>query len=358
MKQDFIVIGGGIAGTSVGARLSHLGRVTVLEAEPALGYHSSGRSAAMFIETHGSKPVVALNRASRAWLAETGVMVSRGMLVVARAEDRTLFEDETDALELRVLDFEEARALVPVLNPDTTAYAGFQEAAFDLDTDLMIQTFAREIRANSGQVLTGHRVTRIARTDAGWCVETGLAAFEGAVVVNAAGAWVDQVARMAGVEPLGFAPMRRSMARLPAPGGQDISGWPMVEGAGERWYCKPDAGKLIVSPAEEDPMDPHDAFADDMVLAEGLTRYEEMVTTPVTRVESNWAGLRTFSPDRLLVIGFDPRAEGFFWHAGQGGFGFETAPAASVLAADIVAGRPPEMGTGMAGTLSPVRFGR
>jgi D-arginine dehydrogenase len=159
------------------------------------------------------------------------------------------------------------------------------------------------------------------------------------------------------VRPLGFVPNRRSMARIPAPGGHDISKWPMLFGAGETWYAKPDAGALIVSPAEEDPQEPHDAWADDMVLAEGLARYEEMVTEPVTRLISNWAGLRTFSPDRVLVIGRDPRESDFFWLAGQGGYGFQTCPAASRLAADLIGGRATGLSPCLVHALDPARFG-
>jgi glycine/D-amino acid oxidase-like deaminating enzyme len=147
------------------------------------------------------------------------------------------------------------------------------------------------------------------------------------------------------------------MARIPAPGGHDVSRWPMMFGPGEDWYAKPDAGALIVSPAEEDLMEPHDAWADDMVLAEGLARYEEVVTEPVTRLISSWAGLRTFSPDRVLVIGRDPREPSFFWLAGQGGYGFQTCPAASRLAADLIGGRTPELDADLVAALSPARFG-
>ena len=147
------------------------------------------------------------------------------------------------------------------------------------------------------------------------------------------------------------------MARIPAPGGHDVSKWPMMFGPGEDWYAKPDAGALIVSPAEEDLMEPHDAWADDMVLAEGLARYEEMVTEPVTRLLASWAGLRTFAPDRVLVIGPDVREPGFFWLAGQGGYGFQTSAAASQLAADLIGGRAPELSAELVAALSPGRFG-
>jgi len=218
----------------------------------------------------------------------------------------------------------------------------------------LIQNFAREIRANGGTIVTKAEVSRIQRTPTGWTVVTRAGDFDGANLVNAAGAWVDVVAQMAGIAPIGFTPLRRSMARIPAP--MDPSHWPMIFGAGEDWYFKPDAGALIVSPAEEDPTEPHDAFADDMVLAEGLARFEEHTTVEVTRLLSNWAGLRTFSPDRQLVLGRDPADPAFVWVAGQGGYGFQTAPAASQLIADLMAGRAPEIGQDIAASLAPDRF--
>jgi glycine/D-amino acid oxidase-like deaminating enzyme len=162
---------------------------------------------------------------------------------------------------------------------------------------------------------------------------------------------------MAGVAPKGLTPLRRSMARIPAPGGHDVSGWPMIFGPGETWYAKPDAGALIVSPAEEHAAEPHDAWADDMVLAEGLARYEEMVAEPVTRLLANWAGLRTFAPDRVLVIGPDPAEPDFLWSAGQGGYGFQTAPAAAALLAALAEGHAPELDPATVAALSPGRFG-
>ena len=176
------------------------------------------------------------------------------------------------------------------------------------------------------------------------------------VIVNAGGAWADQLAVMAGIAPVGLRALRRSMARMPAPGGSDTRDWPMLTGPGETWYAKPDAGAWIVSPAEEDPVEPMDAWADDMVLAEGLARYEAYVTEPVTRVETNWAGLRTFAPDRALVIGPAPDVEGFFWMAGQGGYGFQTAPAAGGLLADLVLGRTSTLSQDVVQALSPSRF--
>ena len=358
MTSDFLIIGGGIAGISAAARLSHLGSVTVLEAEDHLAHHASGRSAALFEPNYGLAPVVALSLASDAHHrhANGGVLSPRGMLLVAGSGEAGLFAADRDALGLHELSVAEAQALVPILDPAKVTLAAHADHAWDIDTDLLIQNFAREAKANGGRIVTRARVTGIARDGDVWRATTAAGDHDARILINAAGAWVDEVAAMAGVAPLGFTPLRRSMARIPAPGGHDPSRWPIVMGAGETWYAKPDAGALIVSPAEEDPSHPHDAWADDMVLAEGLARYEAMVTEPVTRLLASWAGLRTFAPDRVLVIGPDPTLPSFFWLAGQGGYGFQTAPAASRLAADLLGGTAPEIDAATVAALSPSRF--
>lgn len=355
---DIILIGGGIAGISAGARLAPHARVLVLEAEDALGHHASGRSAALYEPRYGAPAVVELSLASEDHFRSVpGILSPRGLLLVGREDQRAAFEADLKGMQFEPVPVERALELVPVLNPDVVRMAGHATHAEDIDTDLLLQGFAREIRASGGRIVTRARVERIERTADGWRVHWPGGEAEAPLLVNAAGAWVDGVARMAGVRPLGFQPYRRSMARIPAPGGHDVSGWPMLFGPGEDWYAKPDAGALIVSPAEEDPMEPHDAWADDMVLAEGLARYEEFVTEPVTRVISNWAGLRTFAPDRVLVIGRDPRQPAFFWLAGQGGYGFQSSGGASRLAADLILGRPPELRPELVAALSPGRFG-
>ncbi len=335
---DFLVIGGGIAGLSAGARLSGHGSVTVLEAEDALGYHSSGRSAAMFEEDYGPPSVTALNRAGAQFLKSEngGYLTPRGLMLLAGADQADLFQTDIEALKLDPIPLDQACTRVPIINPETVAFAALNETASDIDTDRLLQDFARTIRANGGTVLTRRKVSRI-RKDGHWIVEAQ-DRFDARIIVNAAGAWVDEIAVMAGIDPIGITPRRRSMARLPAPGGHDVSGWPMMLGAGESWYAKPDAGKLLVSPADADPVPPQDAYADDMVLAEGLARYEALVTETVTRVETNWAGLRSFAPDGTLVLGPDPADRSFVWTAGQGGYGFQTSPAASRLVADLTVG--------------------
>jgi D-arginine dehydrogenase len=356
MEHDFLIIGGGIAGISAAARLSELGSVLLLEAEGALAHHASGRSAALYEPRYGAPAVVELSLASGAFLrAQENVLSPRGLMILGKADEGDAFARDVAGMEMDIISVDEARAVVPILNPAIVAHAALADHAWDIDTDLLIQGFVRTARANGARVLTGVRVTAIARDAKGWRVTAG-ETHTARMIINAAGAWVDEVARMAGVRPIGFQPNRRSMARIPAPGSHDVSRWPMMFGTGETWYAKPDAGALIVSPAEEHPMDPHDAWADDMVLAEGLSRYEEMVTEPVTRLISNWAGLRTFSPDRVLVIGPDAGNPTFFWLAGQGGYGFQTSPAASQLAADLIGGRATGLSAALSGALSPARF--
>ncbi|MGA0540816.1 NAD(P)/FAD-dependent oxidoreductase [Neotabrizicola sp. VNH66] len=356
---DFLIIGGGIAGISAAARIAPLGSVLVLEAEEALAHHASGRSAALYEPRYGAPAVVELSMASGDFFRAAGNILSpRGLMLVARDDQKEAFDHDLAAMDFTPISVAEAQAILPILNPDVVKMAGHAAHAEDIDTDLLLQGFAREARAHGAQILTRARVTAIRRTATGWHLTHEKGEAEARMIVNAAGAWVDQVAALAGVRPLGFTPLRRSMARIPAPAGRDVSRWPMLFGPGEDWYMKPDAGALIVSPAEEDPVDaPHDAWADDMVLAEGLARYEEFVTDPVTRVIANWAGLRTFSPDRVLVIGPDARDPAFFWLAGQGGYGFQSSPGASALAADLIAGRSPALPPALVTQLSPARFG-
>ncbi len=364
VTADVLVIGGGMAGISAGARLAETGlSVTVLEREAAIGRHSTGRSAAMYIPSYGGPVLRALIAAGAEVMLEPGALADgrltspRGMMLVASEVEVADFEAtlaEPGGLER--MTPEEARTWVPVLRPEAVAAAARDPAAMAIDVDLMLQGFARALRAAGGQVVTGAELRGLARRGSDWVAETEAGAFAAPVVVNAAGAWADEVARLAGFAPLGLQPMRRTAAILPAPEGHEIDGWPLVASAAEAWYFKPEAGRLLVSPAEEDPVEPMDAWPDDMVLAEGLWRFEQAVTVPVTRVERSWAGLRTFAPDRTPVAGFDPRAEGFFWLAGQGGNGIQAAPGLARLAAGLIAGQAHGLAPEMMAAVSPARF--
>ena len=357
MDAEVVIIGGGIAGISLAARLAPHVSVILLEAEKTLAYHASSRSAALYEPRYGSPAVVELSLASDRFFREAeGVLSPRGLMMVGKTGDETPFQAECAAMALAPISIAEARAMVPVLNADTITMAAYSAEAWDIDTDLLLQGFARTARDAGAVLQTAAPVSAIARRAGLWHVTTPDGVTRSRILVNAAGAWVDQVAQLAGIRPLGFTPYRRSMARIPAPAGMDVSRWPMIFGAGEAWYAKPDAGALIVSPAEEDLTEPQDAWADDMVLAEGLARYEAMVTEPVTRLLSNWAGLRTFSPDRTLVIGSDQREPAFFWLAGQGGQGFQSCPAASHLAADLILGHSSDLSSTLIAALSPHRF--
>ncbi|PRY23816.1 glycine/D-amino acid oxidase-like deaminating enzyme [Aliiruegeria haliotis] len=353
---DFLVIGGGIAGVSAAAELSALGSVRLLEAETALSYHASGRSAAMFLEHYGNATVRALNAASAEVHRDSEVLSQRGFLLVGKAEQEEQLSDAARSFAAERITVEEARGFLPILHPGTVAGAAYFPDAFDLDADRLLQRFAKALRANGGQIDTGMQVTSLHHDGRVWCAEAGGERIEATVVVNAAGAWADRIAALAGVRSPGIQPYRRSMARLPAPGGLDTRDWPFTDEVEEAWYAKPDAGGWIVSPAEEDPMDPHDTWADDMVIAEGLARYQDFVTEEVTRVEATWAGLRSFAPDRALVIGPDPGRPGFMWCAGQGGYGFQTAPAVARLLADLAGGRAPDLPRSVVAALCPSRF--
>lgn len=357
METDFLVIGGGIAGVSAGARLAELGRVVLLEAETGLGYHASGRSAALFEESYGSAPTVALNKASAAFHREIdgGVLSERGLMLLGTAETEAAYDKDVATMSLTEIGVTAAIEMVPVLKSSVVTKAAFHAEAWDIDTDRLIQSFARQIRKN-GDIHQKVRVDRIERTQNGWTVMSGAQSWTAKVLVNAAGAWADEIAALAGVARIGLTPFRRSMARIPAPGGHGLHNWPMIFGAGESWYAKPDAGALLVSPAEEEPSIPMDAWADDMVIAEGLERYETHVTEPVTRLLATWAGLRTFAPDRCLVLGRDAQVSDFIWVAGQGGYGFQSSPAASQLVADLVAGRSPEISAQHVSAMDPGRF--
>ncbi len=353
---DFLIIGGGVAGTSAAARLSQLGKVVLLEGEDALAYHTSGRSAAMFEENYGKPSTIELNKASRRFHEDAGVLSPRGLMLIGTSDDTEAFDTDQHQMQLETISIEDAKAMVPILNEGVVNRAAYHASAWDIDTDKLIQTFARMARENGGAITTKSSVAAITRTEHGWSVTAGDTTYEARNLVNAAGAWVDHIAEMAGITPLGFTPLRRSMARIPAPGGHDVSTWPMLFGPGERWYAKADAGALIVSPAEEDPTTPHDAYADDMVLAEGLARYEAHVTEPVNRLLSSWAGLRTFASDRTLVIGLDTRDPSFIWCAGQGGYGMQSAPAASQLLADLISGSASALPSETIAALLPQRF--
>lgn len=360
---DVLIIGGGIAGIGAAARLAKTANVIVLEAETALGYHSTGRSAAIFIRNYGNATLRTLNAASEPELVEPNGMSDRSflsprgeMLIATEEEMATLDAYLDDAGDMERLTPKQAGELVPILNTDRLAGAALESSAQEIDVDRLLQGYARLATSRGAQIVKGANVTSLLRNDSTWNVETTQGSFEAPIVVNAAGAWADNIARMGGLTPLGLVCFRRSAAIIPAPEGYDISKWPLFGSATEDFYAKPDAGALMVSPADEDPVDPHDVWADDMVLAEGLHRFERAVNISVTRVLHSWAGLRTFAVDRTPIVGFDPRKAGFFWLAGQGGYGIQTAPALSRLTMSLITQTQPNLADQTVSALAPDRL--
>lgn len=354
--SDIIIIGGGIAGIAAAAELSHQAKVTLIEAETALAYHASGRSAALYEPYYGPAPVVELSLASGQGLADAGVLSPRGVMLLAPAGEDRGFAAEAEAMRLQEIDIGQAVATVPILEPAAIGRAAFGGHAQDIDTDLLIQSLARAARGRGARILTGAPAIAIRRANSAWQVTTPKGDIAAPILVNAAGPWADRIAAMAGLAPLGIAARRRSMARIAVPGDHDMRHWPMMLGLGETWYAKPDAGAMIVSPADADPVEPHDAWADDMTIAEGLARYAAMMRVPVQRLLATWAGLRSFAPDGVPVFGRDAGQPDFIWFAGQGGYGFQSALGAARFLGDLLAGRGGD--AHLARALDPARFAR
>lgn len=349
---DVIVVGGGIAGVGVASYLAKQVRVALVESESQLGLHATGRSAALFSEIYGPASIRALSRASRAFFMEPPDGFSAAPLVRPRGVLRIATSDQLDALHrfaaqpdvaalTRLCDHAEALALCPLLRPDYVA-AGLREPdAQDLDVDALHQGFLRRLRQLGGRVMVDAQAHTLTYADGVWQVQAGAEVLCAPIVVNAAGAWADVVADRAGVGGLGLEPRRRTATLVEAPPNTDVDALPAVIDIGEQFYFKPDAGLLLLSPADETPTEPCDAQPDEWDIAVAVDRVQQAANLDVRRVRRSWAGLRTFVKDRSPVVGFDPAATGFFWLAGQGGYGIQTAPALSRLAAALVLGQTP-----------------
>jgi len=351
---DVLIVGAGIAGASVAAFLAPTRKVVLLEAESQPGYHSTGRSAAMFMESYGTPTIRALTRASRAFFesppegfAAAPLLAPRGALYVGapaqRAQlDALAAELAPDAPNLRRLAAAEAIARVPVLRPEQVDGAVLDPDATDLEVNALHQGFLRHARGHGARLVTDTRVVAVERDRGAWRLRTEAGEWRAPVVVNAAGAWADRLAVLAGLPPIELQPKRRAAFLFAPPAGMDTARWPCVCGVDEAegWYFKPDAGVLLGSPANADPVEPHDVRPEELDIALGIARIEEMTTLSIRRPSHTWAGLRSFVPDGDLVAGFDPAAAGFFWCAAQGGYGIQTAPAMGELCAAWIRGEP------------------
>ena len=369
---DLIVIGAGMAGAAAAAHLAAERCVVVLEREAQPGYHSTGRSAALFTETYGNRAIRTLTGSSRAFyenwadgFTEHPILTPRGALMFAlpgqEAELDAAWED-LSALDPRVrrLDAAEARAMVPVLRPDHVIGAILEPDAMDIDVHELHQGYLRLLRQRGGRVATDAEVRALSRVGGIWTVTTAAGDFAAPIIVNAAGAWCDVVAGLAGLPPIGLVPKRRTALTIAPPSDIDTSSWPMTLDVGESFYFKPDAGRLLVSPADETPIEPCDVQTDELDVAIAIDRLMQATTIEVTRVERKWAGLRSFVADKTTVCGFDPLAEGFFWLAGQGGYGIQTAEGMAHCAVSLIDGKGLPANITAKGiepaTLSPSRF--
>ncbi len=367
VKFDFVVIGAGIAGASFAARVAAHASVLLLEREPVAGYHATGRSAALFSALYGNATISALTRASRAFFdapptgfAEHPLLTPRGVLYAGSKDDREAVEQICASPLAARMSCGDALARVPVLRAHAAACNAYEASACDIDVNSLHQGFLRMAKTAGAVLRTGAEVLGIERKR-DWRIDTSVGSYEAGVLVNAGGAWADTVAAMAAVPTLDLRPLRRTALLINAPDGVASGGWPAVIAADESFYFKPDAGLLLASPADETPSEPCDAQPEELDIAICVDRIETATTLNVSRVSRRWAGLRTFAPDRTPVVGYDQHMDHFFWLAGQGGYGVQTAPALSELAALLALRRAlPERlaAEGVAERqLAPARFG-
>ena len=368
---DFLIIGAGIAGASAGYFLSRHGSTVLLERESAPGYHTTGRSAAFYAPSYGGANIRPLTIASGPFLrnppagfSDTPLLSERRALYIARQDqlaELDAFEAELRRLEPDIVRLgpQQARALCSVLREDYVAGALLEPECSDLDVNAVHQGFLRGMRQQGGSVATNATALSIIRVDGKWEVATPSGTWRAPVLVNAAGAWADQVAALAGLETIGMRPLRRTIVILPPPP-QFSPHWPVVLDVGDQFYFKPESGRILASPADETPSDPVDAQPEEIDIAIAIDRIQQAADIPVRHVDNKWAGLRTFSPDRTPVVGFDDEGSGFFWFVGQGGYGIQTAPMMGRLAESLIIDRKmPEELAGFdvtAATYDPDRF--
>jgi D-arginine dehydrogenase len=348
MRYDFAIIGAGIAGASVASELAGSARVLLIERESQPGYHATGRSAAMYIETYGNRTVRGLIRAGRdffhnppAGFCDHPLLSPRGGLFIGRTDQ----EDALDAHYRKSVtitptitrhDASFALARVPVLKRGHVAGCIWEPDAMDIDVHALHQGYLRRLRGQGGRLATDAGLEGLAWRGDHWRIETRAGLFDAAVVVNAAGAWADEIAGLAGAARLGLEARRRTVVLFDPPAEMTISKWPFVIDIDESFYFKPDAGKILASPADETPVPPCDVQPEEMDVAVALDRIERATTMAPRRLDHKWAGLRTFAPDETPVVGFDPKVAGLFWLAGQGGSGIQSAPALARIAAALV----------------------
>lgn len=341
-EADIIVIGAGIAGTSAAAALSGAASVLILEQEEQPGYHSTGRSAATWAPFYGppiiqqltalSKPTLSTPDESMGGVAFTS---PRGEMMLGRPGDDAEIE-RNKAFGMEQLTLAEAQHYVPLVREDNVTAVLYTDNMLSIDVDALHQAYIKKCKAAGGSIVCNAKVSSLDYQDNLWHVNTANATFKAPVIINAAGAWADQVAALAGARQAGLQPKRRSAALIPYAEHANMHEWPMIFGAGENFYCTPFGNGMMVSPADETLVEPHDAWPEDIDLAEAIDNFQQVINYDVPKIEHSWAGLRTFAPDGEPVAGFDPAIEGFYWLAGQGGYGIQTSPAMAIVCASQV----------------------
>lgn len=367
--SDILIIGGGIAGISAGAALSKHASVMVLEAEDQMGFHSSGRSATMVHYALGDRLVRALTLASRPFFDAPpdgfdDAPLGRRMPVLVHAREAEL--GALDALatdlaafaELELLDAQGVHELCPLLKDDAL-YGLADRNGTRLDPHALLQANLKHLRARGGSLQSGQRAAHIERRDGTWIVSSEAGEkFSAPIIVNAAGSWADEIAKMAGVQPLGLEPRRRTIITFDAPHGTQLDGLPFAKTVGDELYFAPESGRLFASPMDEVPSEPCDAQPDEYEIALAAFRMEERTSVKVDKIHSSWAGLRTFTKDKHPAAGFALDAPGFFWLAGQGGFGLQTSPAMADIVVSLIIGGSWPVPDVAREALDPVRFNR
>jgi len=349
-SADIIVIGAGIAGSSAAAELAADASVILLDMESQPGYHATGRSAAYFATSYGSTTVQAITASCEQFLlhppegfTEIDLLLPRDNMFFAREDQaQSLAAMQAKNSHLEYVSEKTIRERVPVFSPGYLYGGLWDRKGGDLDVDALLQAYIRQFKNRGGRLFNNYEVSRLENVAGQWQVTAGDRQFSAPVVVNAAGGWVEEIARLAGLSSLGIKPFRRTALTIEPPPGVDASGWPEMVDIDEEFYFKPDAGLIMISPADETPTQPVDAQPDEFDVAMGVHRFEQATGLDVRQVRASWAGMRTFAPDRLFVCGFDPRAEGFFWLAGQGGYGVQSAPAIAKLTRYLVTGAEPQ----------------
>ena len=361
-SYDFLIVGAGIVGAALGYRLAALGRVAILEMEAQPGYHATGRSTATFVETYGGRAAHLLTVASRAFLenppadfSDTPLLTPRGNLRFAHPAQRALLEQTLAACGPRIPDLEiisqqAALALCPCLRPELVDSALYEPRAADMDVHAIHQGYLRAARAQGAEIYlqtplehiegTGGDSLRGRQSGRNWIIRTKNQIIEASWLINAAGAWADDIARLAGVQPVGIVPKRRTVVTFSPPADMKADQWPLVRDAEESFYFKPFAGDILVTPADQTPLPPCDTQPEELEIALALERMKAATGISPPRLSSRWAGLRSFTADERPAIGHATDHPHFFWAAGLGGYGIQTSPAIGMIAARLLAGTP------------------